>query len=607
MKLIGVGISKTGTSSLAAALTKLGFRCVHGWPPFGVERAAALVDAPAACRYRELDVMYPGSKFILTMREREAWLESCRKHWERSRLHTAAPEVRFEYFWCRAHIFGRLDFDAKNHWRSYLRHVEEVRAYFAERPGDLLEIDITGGAGWEPLCRFLDVPVPDAAFPWRNKAPGEDGREAEPGNEGRVARSRPVRIDAARGAPEAGLLPAKGVVASARPPGTMKIFILGVPHTQTTREFNTCPFTMKAWQQCRMLHGRGHEVIHLGVEGSDPECSENVAVVSRDEWAAHYGHPGAKFYDSKSNGEHRPYHERWAAAVRQAIRERVSRPWEAIVACTWGDTQAVATKGLKQFVVESGIGYRHTFAKYRAFVSYAWLHFHYGKEGRPQGNGWYDVVIPNAVDPELFDFRPADKTDEMLYMGRLNDDKGVGIAIDLARRVGRRIAIVGQGNPERFLAGNPHVRYLPPVGVEGRRKLMAEAAVLVCPTQYVEPLGNVALEAQLSGTPVLCTDWGGFPESVLHGVTGYRCRTMEQFVWAAKHIDQIDPAACREWVLGNYSPERIGGMFEEYFRMLLDLGRTGWYEDRPQREQLDWLRKWHPAPTCAPEEMAARA
>jgi glycosyltransferase involved in cell wall biosynthesis len=186
------------------------------------------------------------------------------------------------------------------------------------------------------------------------------------------------------------------------------------------------------------------------------------------------------------------------------------------------------------------------------------------------------------------------KSDELLFMGRLNDDKGVAIAIDVARRVGRRIAIVGQGDPARFLKENPHVRYLPPVDVEGRRQLMAEAAALICPTQYVEPLGNVALEAQASGTPVICTDWGGFTETVLHGVTGYRCRTMEQFEWAARNIDRIDPAACRQWALDNFSTERIGPMFEEYYLMLLDLDGDGWYARRPDRQQLDWLRKSYP-------------
>ena len=143
-------------------------------------------------------------------------------------------------------------------------------------------------------------------------------------------------------------------------------------------------------------------------------------------------------------------------------------------------------------------------------------------------------------------------------------------------------------------AGNPHAEYLPPVGVEQRRKLMSEAAAFLCPTQYIEPFGNVALEAQISGTPVICTDWGGFSENVQHGFTGYRCRTMEQFVWAANNIDHIRPEVCREWVLNNYSMNRIRLMFEEYFQSVLDLGRGGWYEERPERNNLDWLQRSYP-------------
>jgi hypothetical protein len=50
--------------------------------------------------------------------------------------------------------------------------------------------------------------------------------------------------------------------------------------------FTTCPFTMKTWQLCRMMHERGHRVIHLGVEGSDPPCSEHVSVIPRELYEA---------------------------------------------------------------------------------------------------------------------------------------------------------------------------------------------------------------------------------------------------------------------------------------------------------------------------------
>ena len=72
----------------------------------------------------------------------------------------------------------------------------------------------------------------------------------------------------------------------------MKIHVLGVPHTKTTEEFSTCAFTQKTLTLCKMLTRRGHHVIHYGVEGSNPECTENVDVMPHDVWAKQFGHPG---------------------------------------------------------------------------------------------------------------------------------------------------------------------------------------------------------------------------------------------------------------------------------------------------------------------------
>ena len=179
-------------------------------------------------------------------------------------------------------------------------------------------------------------------------------------------------------------------------------------------------------------------------------------------WGSLYGYPGAQRYNLETGGKYKPYHELYAKNVREAILARVQKPWQAIVCCTWGGAQRPATKGLNQFVVESGIGYKHTWAKYRVFESYAWMHMLYGQEKRFDGNTWYDAVIPNAFDPQMFDFRPQDKQDYFLFMGRLNVDKGVRIAVDAARLAGRLIKIVGQGDPARFLNDNPHASYLPP-------------------------------------------------------------------------------------------------------------------------------------------------
>ena len=108
---------------------------------------------------------------------------------------------------------------------------------------------------------------------------------------------------------------------------------------------------------------------------------------------------------------------------------------------------------------------------------------------------------------------------------------------------------------------------------------------------YLEPFGGVNVEAMLCGTPALTSDWGGFPETINHGITGYRCRTIDDYVWAGKYgVDKINPADCRKWAITRYSLDRVRWMYQEYFFKLQDLWTEGWYKLHPERTQLDWLK-----------------
>ena len=155
------------------------------------------------------------------------------------------------------------------------------------------------------------------------------------------------------------------------------------------------------------------------------------------------------------------------------------------------------------------------------FESYAWLHYHYGREDRGLTPTGTTSVIPNVFHRDDFEFR-AHKENFHLFLGRPLS-QGREIAIQVCRELGIKLLVAGQGErsvPEGYSTwacwGRVSEWYL------------ARASALWCPTYYIEPFGGVAIEAALSGTPVITMDFGAFPETVVHGGTGYRCRTYEQ-------------------------------------------------------------------------------
>jgi len=345
-----------------------------------------------------------------------------------------------------------------------------------------------------------------------------------------------------------------------------------------------------------MLRSLDHEVIFYGGEGSEVDAHEFVQVISAGERSACYGD-----YDMAREFFR---HDRSDAALElfnantiQAIRQR-QQPGDFLL-CSMGNYHqpvAQAMYSFPLFVVEPGVGYEGVFAQFRAFESYAWMHYIYGRMGQLDGN-WYDAVIPNYFDPVEFPLQTR-KDDYALFIGRIIRRKGLDVAVQVTRALGLRLVVAGQGSlksvDESLDIDDPHVELVGSVGPQARAKLLGHARVVFAPTYYIEPFGGVAVEAQLCGTPVITTDWGAFSETVVHGVTGYRCRTFDDFVWATQHVDELDPLDCRAYAAANYSLERVQCMFEEYFARIADLARQGWYEPHPDRGDLNWLRMYHP-------------
>jgi hypothetical protein len=190
-RIFGIGLSRTGTSSLHEALGLLGFRSGHYLPDDGIMaylqgRAPfhmkqwldyeAVSDTPVCSLVPELDAACPGARFILTTRPLESWLASCRRHWSRQEvfqtLHNPPPKTGIRSQWrflCRQRVYGRQDFDETAFAAVFAAHHEAVMRHFSGRPQDLLVLDLSQPLKWEPLCAFLNLDIPQVAFPWSNR------------------------------------------------------------------------------------------------------------------------------------------------------------------------------------------------------------------------------------------------------------------------------------------------------------------------------------------------------------------------------------------------------------------------------------------------------
>jgi hypothetical protein len=173
MKIFGIGLSKTGTMSLTAALGALGFRVLHAGhrfvdePPEGLTALDGATDE-LATEYARLDQKFPGARFILTTRALEPWLKSC-QHQFRAPVDPATRGGRIIL-----DLYGTTQFDRDRFAAGYQRHHEAVHAYFARRERDLLVMDVAAGDGYEKLCPFLGVPVPGSPFPRENVSRSAD-------------------------------------------------------------------------------------------------------------------------------------------------------------------------------------------------------------------------------------------------------------------------------------------------------------------------------------------------------------------------------------------------------------------------------------------------
>jgi glycosyltransferase involved in cell wall biosynthesis len=370
-----------------------------------------------------------------------------------------------------------------------------------------------------------------------------------------------------------------------------RFHILGLPHTVTNKEYVACAYTQKVLKFAKMMTERGHTVIHYGHEDSDLICTEHVTVITNEDLKISYGtHDWRKNFFKFDMNDH-AYQTFFKNGILEVAKRKQKNDF---ILPFWGaGVRPICDAHSDLIVVEPGIGYAGGhWARWKIFESYAIYHAYCGLDAVGTcKQDWYEAVIPNYFDPDDFEFREK-KSDYFLFLGRVYEGKGVHIAVQATQAIGAKLKIAGQ-NPDN-LTFPEHVEFVGYADQATRRELMAGAKGAFVPSMYVEPFGGVQIELLLSGTPTITTDWGSFAENNIHGVTGYRCRTFDHFVWAAENIDRIDPRNCREWA-ENFTLDKVAPMYEEYFEQVwnVHVGK-GWYERKYDRQDLVWLKRPQP-------------
>jgi glycosyltransferase involved in cell wall biosynthesis len=189
----------------------------------------------------------------------------------------------------------------------------------------------------------------------------------------------------------------------------------------------------------------------------------------------------------------------------------------------------------------------------------------------------YLATVYNGIDLSLYPLRESGG-DDLIFLGRIHPDKGVHLAIEVARLSGRRLIIAGIIQDEVYFREKiaPHiddqqVRYIGPVGVAEKNALFARACALLHLNTIPERFGLVLAEANAAGVPVIAMDLGSCREVIEEGRTGFLVNDVEEAVRALERLSEIDGSACRRRVRQCFSIETMVTAYERVYSTIFDL------------------------------------
>ena len=188
----------------------------------------------------------------------------------------------------------------------------------------------------------------------------------------------------------------------------------------------------------------------------------------------------------------------------------------------------------------------------------------------------YLATVYNGIDLSLYPLQERGG-DHLIFLGRIHPDKGVHLAIEVARLSGLPLLIAGIIQDQTYFREQvePHldqtIRYIGPVDVAGKNELFAQARALLHLNTIPERFGLVLAEANAAGVPVIAMDLGSCREVIEDGQTGFLVNNVDEAVRALERLGEIDRAACRQRVQQCFSIETMVEAYERVYATIFDL------------------------------------
>jgi glycosyltransferase involved in cell wall biosynthesis len=188
----------------------------------------------------------------------------------------------------------------------------------------------------------------------------------------------------------------------------------------------------------------------------------------------------------------------------------------------------------------------------------------------------YLATVHNGIDLSLYPLRQQAGR-HLVFLGRIHPDKGVHLAIEVARLSGLPLLIAGIIQDRAYFLQHVEprlsqsIRYVGPLDVVGKNVLFSQACALLHLNTIPERFGLVLAEANSAGVPVIAMDLGSCREVIEDGRTGFLVASVHEAVLSLKRLPEIDPGACRRRVEERFSIETMVQAYERVYRTIFEL------------------------------------